>query len=57
MGSDNKFNFYIETEDGVRVEWRNLTRRQAQSMHAWTENNSVGVSASLKRYGWEMNDE
>lgn len=45
------YTFHMTTLDGELVEWRNLSLRQAQSMHKWTEDN---LPPNVKSYGWEV---
>lgn len=46
-----KYRFYIETPDGVEIEWRGLSRKQARDMHAYTD---AHQPSNAVRYGWEM---
>lgn len=46
-----KYRFYIETPDGVEIEWCGLTRKQARDMHAYTD---AHQPSNAVRYGWEM---
>ena len=44
------FLFYIEREDGVRIEWTHLTRADAIKMNRITEKS---VDHTVKRFGWK----
>lgn len=46
------YTFYVELEDGQRIEWSGLTQRQAMSMYRFTANNISVYSAPVKGYGW-----
>lgn len=45
------YTFYVELEDGQRLEWTGLTQRQAMSMYRLTANN-ISLNTSVKGYGW-----
>ena len=48
---DAKYRFYIETPDGVEVEWCGLTRKQARDMQAYT---NAHQPSNVTRSGWEI---
>lgn len=45
-----KYCFYIVTDDGTTVEWRNLTETVAKTMYRATQKS---LPAGVERYGWE----
>ena len=45
----NKYMFYVETENGARIEWRGLSQRTAVMMY----NMTYKANQNLKRFGWE----
>jgi hypothetical protein len=50
----NTYMFYVETEDGARIEWRGLSQRTAIMMYnLTTKNTRTRHGRDLKRYGWE----
>jgi hypothetical protein len=47
----DKYRFYIETPDGVEIEWCGLTRKQARDMQAYTQ---AHHPSNVTRSGWEI---
>jgi len=47
----NKYMFYLETENGARIEWRGLSQRTAIMMYNLTY--KANMMQNLKRFGWE----
>jgi hypothetical protein len=45
------YRFYIETPDGVEIEWCGLTRKQARDMMAYT---NAHQPSNVSRSGWEI---
>lgn len=45
-----RYVFFIISGDGQELRWPGLTKRQAQSMYAWTRDASP---LDVSRYGWE----
>ncbi len=45
-----KYCFYIVTDEGKTVEWRNLTETAAKAMYRATQKS---MPAGVDRYGWE----
>jgi hypothetical protein len=48
--SDPRFLFFIETQDGKKVEWRDLTKTKARQMYSYTDKSQP---SNVARYGWE----
>lgn len=46
-----RYVFFICNNDGAEFRWRNLTERQASSMHKWTEDHIDWLN--VKSFGWE----
>lgn len=46
-----RYVFFICNNDGAEFRWRNLTERQASSMHKWTEKHIDWLN--VKSFGWE----
>lgn len=44
------YRYWLETEDGLRLEWNHLTGHQALTMYKATE---IRGDFKIKRYGWE----
>lgn len=42
--------FYIETDEGLRIEWNSLTEDEAKKMYRTT---STSMPKGVKRFGWE----
>ena len=49
--NERKFEFFITNTDGTEFRWRNLTYRQARSMHKWTAEHVDWVHVAA--CGWE----
>ena len=45
-----RYVFFICNNDGAEFRWRNLTRRQAESMNKWTEKHIDWLN--VKSFGW-----
>lgn len=45
------YRFYIDTNDGERVEWAGLTKKQARDMYAYTD---AHQPHNVVRCGWEQ---
>ena len=45
------YRFYIDTNDGERVEWAGLTKKQARDMYAYT---NAHQPHNVVRCGWEQ---
>ena len=48
--SNEKYMFYLETDGGERIEWRNLPRRTALMLYNLTYKSRGGPN--MKRFGW-----
>jgi len=46
-----RYRFYIETPDGVEIEWCGLTKKQARDMYAYT---NAHQPSNVTRCGWEI---
>ena len=46
------YTFWLEFEDGRRLEWNGLTQRQAIAMYQHTDKN-LSIHTPVKRYGWK----
>jgi hypothetical protein len=46
-----RYRFYIETPDGVEIEWCGLTKKQARDMYAYT---NAHHPCNVTRCGWEL---
>jgi hypothetical protein len=46
----HRYKFWVETFDGVRLEWTHLTKSQATSMHKST---TASTPNEVRRFGWE----
>lgn len=42
--------FWLETNDGERIEWRRLSKSRAEAMYSATDR---WMPENVKRYGWE----
>lgn len=50
MSEEKRYVFFIAHNDGQEFRWRNLTRRQAESMNKWTEEHIDWIN--VKSFGW-----
>lgn len=55
MEKENDYTFWIDTPDGQEIQWRRLTKRQAEAMHKLTEDGIVW--AGVRAFGWAKQSE
>lgn len=48
--NEHEFEFFIADKDGATFRWRNLTKRQAESMNKWTEDHIDW--SNVASFGW-----
>ena len=46
-----RYVFFIVDTDGSELRWRNLTEKQARSLHKWTEEHIDW--SNINSFGWE----
>lgn len=53
MSNTTQYRFFIRTSNGAEIEWRRLTRTQAERMYAMT---SKAQPDNVVGFGWEVEE-